>query len=70
MLLVPIGLTVITYSLYQWTPIHPRFFYVVLPLVLVLDAAGIGALQSWLGGALGTIRSRSVREQGHRETSR
>jgi hypothetical protein len=66
MLLVPIGLTVITYSLYQWTPIHPRFFYVVLPLVLVLDAAGIGAAQSWLGGALGTVRSRSVREPGHR----
>jgi hypothetical protein len=70
MLLVPIGLTVVTYSLYQWTPLHPRFFYVVLPLALVLDAAGIATLLSWLGGALGSVRSRSVSEQGRRETSR
>jgi hypothetical protein len=70
MLLVPIGLTVITYSCYQWTPIHPRFFYVVLPLVLVLDAAGIRALYAWLSQALGAFRSRSVSNQGRRETSR
>jgi hypothetical protein len=60
MLLVPIGLTVITYSCYQWTPIHPRFFYVVLPLVLVLDAAGIRALSAGVSQALGAFRSRSV----------
>lgn len=70
MLLVPIGLTVITYSCYQWTPIHPRFFYVVLPLVLVLDAAGIRALSEWLSQALGAFRSRSVSNQGRQETSR
>jgi hypothetical protein len=69
MLLVPIGLTVITYSCYQWTPIHPRFFYVVLPLVLVLDAAGIVALCTWLGRAFEGIRSRSVSEPGRREAS-
>jgi hypothetical protein len=69
MLLVPIALTIITYSCYQWTPIHPRFFYVVLPLVLVLDAAGIAALLSWLGEALGAIRSRSVSEAGRRKSS-
>ena len=69
MLLVPIGLTVITYSCYQWTPIHPRFFYVVLPLVLVLDAAGVHALTTRLGEALGTFRSRSVSNQGRQKTS-
>jgi hypothetical protein len=69
MLLVPIGVTIITYSCYQWTPIHPRFFYVILPLVLVLDAAGMVALLSWLRRALGPIRSRSVSEPGSRETS-
>ena len=70
LLLVPIGLTVVTYSCYQWTPIHPRFFYVVLPLVLVLDAAGIHALGSWLGRTVDAMRSRSVSKQGHRETTR
>ncbi len=69
MLLVPIGVTVVTYSCYQWTPIHPRFFYVVLPLVLVLDAAGIRALCARIGQALGTFRSRSVSKQGRHETS-
>ena len=66
-LLVPIGLTVIAYSCYQWTPIHPRFFYVVLPLVLVLDAAVILALCVWVGQAFGAFRSRSVSKQGGRE---
>lgn len=43
---VPIVVTVVTYSLYDATPIHPRFLYVALPLVLVLDAAGVLSLLS------------------------
>jgi hypothetical protein len=69
MLLVPIGLTVVTYSCYRWTSIHPRFFYVVLPLVFVLDAAGICAIASWVAGAFRSIGSRSVSDGGVRETS-
>lgn len=37
---VPVAVTAVTYSFYDVTPLHPRFLYVVLPLVLVLDAAG------------------------------
>jgi hypothetical protein len=40
---VPIVLTVLTYSVYVFTAEHPRFYYVVLPLVIVLDAAAIVA---------------------------
>lgn len=40
---VPIAVTVVAYSFYDATPIHPRFLYVVLPLMLVLAAAGLVA---------------------------
>ncbi len=40
-LVVPIILTTATYSVYYVTALHPRFFYVVLPLVLVLDAVAV-----------------------------
>jgi hypothetical protein len=42
---VPIVVTAVLYSFYDVTPLHPRFFYVVLPLVLSLDAAGV----VWIG---------------------
>jgi hypothetical protein len=44
----PIVVTAILYSFYDVTPLHPRFFYVVLPLVLSLDAAAI----VWIGSRL------------------
>jgi len=42
---VPIVVTAVLYIFYDVTPLHPRFFYVVLPLVLSLDAAGV----VWIG---------------------
>jgi len=48
MLVAPVVTTVALYSVYFFTPLHPRFFYVVLPLVLVLDAAGaVAAISAW-----------------------
>ena len=41
LVVVPVVLTVALYSVYYVTALHPRFFYVVLPLVLVLDAAAL-----------------------------
>ena len=41
LVVVPIVLTVALYSLYFVTALHPRFFFVVLPLVFVLDAAAL-----------------------------
>ena len=41
LVVVPIVLTVTLYSLYFVTALHPRFFFVVLPLVFVLDAAAL-----------------------------
>ena len=38
---VPVVVTVLTYSVYYVTALHPRFLYVALPLVLVLDSAGV-----------------------------
>jgi hypothetical protein len=37
-------LTAAFYSLYQLTPIHPRFLFVVLPIVALLWAAGVAAI--------------------------
>jgi len=52
---VPILVTVVIYSFYDVTKLHPRFFYVVLPLVLALDAAAI----VWIGAKLVHRRWRS-----------
>ena len=38
--LAPVAVNVGVYSLYSFTPIHPRFLYAALPFVLVLEAAG------------------------------
>jgi hypothetical protein len=54
---VPVAVTVATYSLYDVTPLHPRFFYVVLPLVLVLDAGGAVS-------TLSALRARRLRSAG------
>jgi hypothetical protein len=37
----PIVATVVTYSVYDATPIHPRFLFVALPMVLTLDATAV-----------------------------
>jgi hypothetical protein len=69
-LLVPIVLTVVLYSVYQYTALHPRFFYVVLPLVLVLDACGAVAIVSWSVGRRREKRSYSVSESGNASPGR
>ena len=56
---VPVVVTVITYSVYYVTALHPRFLYVALPLVLVLDSAGVV-------GVIGRARGR----QRHSSTPR
>jgi hypothetical protein len=62
LLLVPIVLTVIVYSVYQYTALHPRFFYVVLPQMLVLDAAGAVWIVCRARSRGGANRSRSVND--------
>lgn len=42
--LTPIVVNVVIYSFYYVTAIHPRFLYVMLPFVFVLEAAGLVAL--------------------------
>ena len=42
----PIAATAATYSFYDLTPIHPRFLFVMLPMVFILDATALaGALR-------------------------
>lgn len=45
LLAAPIAVTVAAYATYYWTAQHPRFFYVVLPEVFVLMAAGLAYLR-------------------------
>jgi hypothetical protein len=47
LLVVPIGVTVIAYATYFWTAQHPRFFYVVMPALFILQAAGIVRVLKW-----------------------
>jgi hypothetical protein len=42
--LTPIVVNVVIYSFYYVTAIHPRFLYVTLPFVFVLEAAGLIAI--------------------------
>ena len=42
--LTPIVVNVVIYSFYYVTAIHPRFLYVTLPFVFVLEAAGLMAI--------------------------
>lgn len=43
-LLATIGTTVVVYSVYDVTPLHPRFFFVALPCVFVLETLGAAAV--------------------------
>ena len=47
LLVVPIGVTVIAYAAYFWTAQHPRFFYVVMPALFILQAAGVVRVLKW-----------------------
>jgi hypothetical protein len=39
-----VGVTALLYTFYELTPIHPRFLYVIVPIVLVFWAAGVSVL--------------------------
>ena len=52
-LVAPIIVTVVAYSAYYVTYQHPRFLYVALPPLFVLDAAGISAVLRGLPGRSG-----------------
>ena len=54
LVVVPVVLTVALYSVYYVTALHPRFLFVVLPLVLVLDAAAL----VWLAERIRASRPR------------
>jgi hypothetical protein len=41
MVIAPIVVTIVCYSAYYVTNQHPRFYYVILPLVFVLQATGV-----------------------------
>jgi hypothetical protein len=47
LLAASVAATAVFYSFYELTPIHPRFLFVVLPVVLVL----------WAGGAAAALRA-------------
>jgi hypothetical protein len=48
MLVVPIVVTMASYCAYYYTAEHPRFYFVVLPLVFVLQAAGAEWIWEWV----------------------
>jgi hypothetical protein len=56
-LAAPILATAALYSVYSFTPQHPRFFYVILPPLLTLVAAAPLALAGRLGGRRAVLRS-------------
>ena len=47
-LLAVIGATALTYTVYDVTALHPRFLFVALPSLFVLEAAGAHAVVAWL----------------------
>jgi len=49
LLVAAVAVTCVFYSFYQLTPIHPRFLFVVVPLVFVLWAAGASLISSQVG---------------------
>jgi hypothetical protein len=49
-LAISIGVTAAFYSFYQLTPIHPRFLFVVLPMLFILWAAGAAAVTARVRG--------------------
>ena len=57
LLVMPLAVTVAAYATYYWTAQHPRFFFVVMPAVFILQAAGIVALLDRLHGPATTHAS-------------
>ncbi len=63
-LVVPIIVTIASYCAYYYTAQHPRFYYVVLPLVFVLQAAGAQMIWDRISGQ-GLARSRGRCRRSH-----
>ena len=53
-----VGLTALFYTFYQVTPEHPRFLYVVLPIVLLFWAAGISVVMGEVARRLARVAAR------------
>jgi hypothetical protein len=63
---LPIAATAVLYSLYDVTYLHPRFFYVVLPLVLALDASATVWIWSKLASTVTALPRSATRWAWHR----
>jgi hypothetical protein len=50
LLCLSVALTAGFYTFYKLTPIHPRFLFVVLPMVAILWVAGVGAIATTIPG--------------------
>jgi hypothetical protein len=60
-LLAPVVTTAIVYTVYYVTALHPRFLFVALPSVFVLEAAGAAAIARVLRRGLEQDRSTAAR---------
>ena len=56
MLVAPIAVTALVYTVYYITALHPRFLFVVLPALFVLEANGAVALVDAVRGRLPVLR--------------
>jgi hypothetical protein len=56
-LAISIAVTAAFYSFYQLTPIHPRFLFVVLPMLFILWAVGVAALTAYAHGLYDRTRA-------------
>ena len=62
----PIVVNAVVYSFYDVTALHPRFLYVALPFVFVLEAAARAGRRVARRRARGAAGTRSVSVDGHR----
>jgi hypothetical protein len=58
--LAPVVTTAVVYTVYYVTALHPRFLFVALPSVFVLEAAGAVAAVTWLRRRFGHVRRTAV----------
>ena len=66
----PIVVNVVVYSFYYVTALHPRFLYVALPFVFVLEAAGaVAVVDARAAPAAAAPGTRSVSVAGDRRRS-
>jgi hypothetical protein len=60
-LVAPVAVTVLVYTVYYVTALHPRFLFVALPSVFVFEASGAAAVVRALRvGARRTVRRRAA----------